>query len=977
MSEFVSPRPLAAAAAPAFRKVLNPDSLNGYGGIVKDTPVLVLLAAGAGTRFGLNPKCAQTIDGKALARHTIDAFRNFSPSPVICVVGYRWEEVSAALGPDNVYVRSDNPAGGTGFAAFEAFSVNALAQSNPLLIVAMGDRIVPASVFARLCRIHGGPQEADLTFLSAIYEPPKNRGKGRVLRDENRRVLRIVEERDITAQEAGGSRLALLDLTEGNCPLYAIRAQTLAKHLGAVTNANAQRQYYLTDIVASISSAGGVIRTVTTTAADPEYDVLCSDVTRPEDLAVLRGLLASAGGLPQGDAQSVDAAAKTIMLDRPPGQIASIARQLEELLEQIRSDTLQFTPDRPVAIGISGGRLRIAFMHPDMVRFFGPAWQMPIGAGDASGNEQIVMLAQSTDDRRIHLFPMNPEYRRTGNSICAENEVMYPGEDITDPHAYEQFGTAMSESLLGSLGYFSEDQLRQLRRDRHPLPPPARWISNNMRHPFALIGNAVASMRTLRGDLGERVRHRLGRDNFEGLSMVLTGDIPQGGFSSSSAVTVAGLNAMNALFKTEIPPDVLVELACQAEYGTGVRAGSLDQATEQKGKAEQGTLISSNPKDSYRILGTYRAPTDRFRIIFPYTVDRDREAWRWSWGAYAQDTADDGGLTTGETRKMTGKAAELAAVLTRLPLESDFFEHVQDDLVSDGLLSHESRVWICSVLRELPLLVRLEDLQAQVRAQRDWYVGQLCSTSDLDAAAASRKADTLIASLFKGWREPLLRRTVGGWVMTEQGVPMRAMVAYLFGEVAKNFYLIHHTDEWIEYVTRSQRGDRCVEIAAEVLPPREAMEGELEFERGLKGPELMDRWLDRYDAVPFDYNQGLDDASLSHESPPDVAALTGSNFFRGLALIDLAEAMLKRAFGADAVAVRINAAGQGDYWQVHVDTQKADPEDVKRFIRRAFYRRFGLSPNPDFVQLYSGGGAAGVRLNRFDLLPQLIQRLRM
>jgi hypothetical protein len=48
---------------------------------------------------------------------------------------------------------------------------------------------------------------------------------------------------------------------------------------------------------------------------------------------------------------------------------------------------LAFQPDRPVAIGVSGGRLRIAFMHPDIVRFFGLAWQMPSSAGDAAGDE--------------------------------------------------------------------------------------------------------------------------------------------------------------------------------------------------------------------------------------------------------------------------------------------------------------------------------------------------------------------------------------------------------------------------------------------------------------------------------------------------------------------------------------------------------------------------------------------------------------
>jgi hypothetical protein len=125
-----------------------------------------------------------------------------------------------------------------------------------------------------------------------------------------------------------------------------------------------------------------------------------------------------------------------------------------------------------------------------------------------------------------------------------------------------------------------------------------------------------------------------------------------------------------------------------------------------------------------------------------------------------------------------------------------------------------------------------------------------------------------------------------------------------------------------------------------------------------------------------DFNRGLEDQSLAGEEPPQFHRLEGSNFFRGLALIDLVEAMLKRAFGPEAVAVRVNAAGQGDFFQVHVDTQKAATEDVKEFIQAAFYRRFGLAPEPEFVEVHSGGGAAGVRLDRYDALPQLAQRLR-
>jgi hypothetical protein len=970
---------LGNAAKLLSEKIENPESLNLYGGITADSPVLVVLAAGRGTRFGQDPKCIQPVHGTPLVRHSIDAFRHFSPSPVICVVGYRADDVKEALGPDNIYIRSANPTGGTAFATFEAFSLPELLERNPLLIVTYGDRIIPSSVFRRLYQTHrSGEREADITFLTAEYEPPKNRGKGRVLRAQDGRVLRIIEEGDITREPDEPARQALLEVTEGNCPLYALRAATLHRHARGLTNDNAQSQYYLTDIIEIISRERGDVRTVTTRVTEPEYDLLCSDVTRPMDLALLEGLLASARGLLFPDDLEVEEAAHLILADRPAGQVASIARQLADLMSAAAKEKLGFHPDRPLGIGISGGRLRVAFMHPDMMRFFGPAWQMPIGAADAKGEEQIVVLLQGADDGRIHLFPINPKYRESINFVPSDNEVMYPSEDVADLHAYEVFGTRMSETLLLSLGYFSEEELEARREKGKPLPPPSLWVSSNMRRPFALVGNAIASMRTLRsGTLGARIREHLGRDKFRGLRMVSTGNIAQGGFASSSALTVATKNAINALWNIGIPPDVLVHLASQAEYGTGVRAGSLDQATEQKGRPAQGTLISSNPRNNYRIMGTYPVPADRFEIVFPYTAERDRSAWRWSWGAYGEGSAS-GPLSTGEMRKLTGKAAEIAALLTRLPLDTDFFHPIEDELLAHGLLGRESRSWICSVLRQLPLRAEREALRRTLEANREEHIAQLIEGNDLDRRAATQQADATLTSLLAGWRDPLLRRpTPAGPVREERGVPLRAMVAYLFGEVAKNFYLIHHPEAWIEYVTLSQRGDRSVEINPDDLPSRAAMECELEWERGVEGPERMDLWLNRHGARPFDFNQGLDDDALSPDTPPEFHRLKGSNFFRGLALIDLAEGMLKKAFGPESVAVRVNAAGQGDYFQVHVDTHRAALSEVKQFIRTAFYRRFGLSPDPEFVEIHPGGGAVGLRLKRYDSLAQLIQRLRM
>jgi len=969
---------LSEAAKPIAEKILNPGVLDQYGGIQPDQPVLVVLAAGKGTRFGQAPKCVQPVCGTPLARHSIDAFRSFAPAPVVCIVGFRHEEVGAALGDDNVHVLSADPAGGTAFAAFEAFSVPELDERNPLLIITMGDRIVTPSIYRRLHESHKlGPREAELTLLTAIYEPPKNRGKGRIVRGADREIQRIAEQRDIDAISDSTARQSLLDITEGNCPLYAIRAATLRRYLQGLTNDNAQGQYYLTDIIEAIGRDGGDIRSITTTVDDPEYDLLCADVSRPMDLALLEGILASPEISLAAPADRVEDAAQAIVSERPAVQVAAIALQLEELIETASREKVGFRPDQPVGVGVAGGRVRIAFMHPDTGRFFGPAWQMPIGAKDATGREQIVILVQGSDDGKIHLYSTDPQFREKLNHVPADNDCMFPGEEVADWYAYEGFGTRMAENLLLSLGYFTDDELQRRRERGQPLPPPSLWISNSMRRPFSLIGNAIASMRTLReGNLGASVQTYLGRDGFRGLRVASTGSVPQGGFSSSSAVTVAVKNAINSLFNLGISADMLVHLACQAEYGTGVRAGSLDQATEQKGSSGQGALISSNPRENYRIIGTYPVPADRFCVLFPYSVDRDREAWQWSAGVYAE-TCEPARLTTLEMRKMTGKASELAAILTRLPLDTDLFQLVEDDIVQHGQLSRENLRWVQKTLRQLPLRITQQELRQRIGDNRQWYIEQLMEVHKMSADVAAGKPDATFDSLFAGWRDPTLRRTSQeGETIIEVGAPLRAMVAYLFGEVAKNFYLINHPDEWIECVSRSQWGDRCFDIDPGILPSREEMMSEMEWENGYAGPGLMEKWLERFEAAPFDYNRGLDDQSLSVAEPSPLHLVEGTNFFRGLALIDLAEAMLKRAFGDDSVAVRVNAAGQGDFFQVHIDTTKARVEDVKQFLRAAFYRRFGLSPDQEFVEPHPGGGAVGVRLSRFDRLPELILRLK-
>ena len=373
---------------------------------------------------------------KPLARYSIDAFRGLGSKDVVCIVGYRYAEVSAALGADNLYVRSANATGGTAFAVFEAFSISDLEEYNPPLVICMGDRAVPASTFRQLQETHGsGDDEADLTLLTAEYVPPAHRGKGRILRDAAGKVQRIVEERDIFNHPPGPHQDALLAMTEGNCPLYMIRARTLLRYLGDLSNANAQGQYYLTDIVEAIVRDGGEIPHGNHAALGAGIRIaLFGRPPSRRDITRLKQMLTTITDLSTPDEQEAESLALAIAAHRPEGQVSSIASQLEELAHMVQRERLGLDPDRPVGIGISGGRLRLAFMHPDMVRFYGPAWQMPIGAVDQDGDEQIVMLVQPSDDGRMHLYPLDRIYRENRDDVDVDMDCMYPGTAITDVH---------------------------------------------------------------------------------------------------------------------------------------------------------------------------------------------------------------------------------------------------------------------------------------------------------------------------------------------------------------------------------------------------------------------------------------------------------------------------------------------------------------------------------------------------------------
>jgi len=203
---------------------------------------VVILAAGRGTRMkSQRPKVLHRLAGRPLLQHVLDAAAGVAASRVVVVVGHGADEVEAACAaPGRVFVRQE-PQLGTGHAVQQA--VPALDPAAPVTLILNGDvPLVTAATARALVEACGGQRLALLTMT-----PTDPHGYGRIVRD-GERVRAIVEEKDATpAQRAIG---------EVYTGMMAAPTAALARWVAALKNDNAQREYYLTDVVAMAVAEG-------------------------------------------------------------------------------------------------------------------------------------------------------------------------------------------------------------------------------------------------------------------------------------------------------------------------------------------------------------------------------------------------------------------------------------------------------------------------------------------------------------------------------------------------------------------------------------------------------------------------------------------------------------------------------------------------------------------------------------------------
>jgi len=207
---------------------------------------IIILAAGQGKRMHSNlPKVLHPLAGKALVAHVIDTARSLSPEKLCLVYGHGGDTVRSTLTAHDLAWALQEPQLGTGHAVMQALPH--LDGAGTTLVLYGDVPLIQAETLKKLLLA----ARDGLAILTIEMADPG--GYGRIVRNAAGQVVSIVEQKDASASE--------LSIREINTGIMALPTARLGEWLGALSNDNAQKEYYLTDIVGMAVAAGLPVRT--------------------------------------------------------------------------------------------------------------------------------------------------------------------------------------------------------------------------------------------------------------------------------------------------------------------------------------------------------------------------------------------------------------------------------------------------------------------------------------------------------------------------------------------------------------------------------------------------------------------------------------------------------------------------------------------------------------------------------------------
>lgn len=205
----------------------------------------IILAAGEGTRMKSKlPKVLHRVAGKTMVEHVMEAAAKIGSDRTVLVVGNGKAAVEAALQGRDVHYAHQTERLGTGHAV--SIALEALGQEEHVLILCGDTPLLTSETLEALVN-HHVTSGAHCTVLTAELEEPF--GYGRIVRSPEGQVMGIVEEKDASLEEKA--------IREINSGVYVVRRDTLLSEIPRIGNHNAQKEYYLTDLIQLVRQSGG------------------------------------------------------------------------------------------------------------------------------------------------------------------------------------------------------------------------------------------------------------------------------------------------------------------------------------------------------------------------------------------------------------------------------------------------------------------------------------------------------------------------------------------------------------------------------------------------------------------------------------------------------------------------------------------------------------------------------------------------
>ena len=198
---------------------------------------VIILAAGEGKRMkSKKSKLLHEVCQKPMVEWVCKTAEDAGATQLVTVVGHLAEQVTEALG-DRCGFALQAERLGTGHAVMQA--VPQIDEKSENVVILYGDApLLRSETLTKIIETHEST-DAAVTVATTVFE--NSRGYGRIIREKNGSILKIVEEKDCTPEEA--------KVKEVNVGIYCFKRTELMHSLGQINNNNAQNEYYLTDTV--------------------------------------------------------------------------------------------------------------------------------------------------------------------------------------------------------------------------------------------------------------------------------------------------------------------------------------------------------------------------------------------------------------------------------------------------------------------------------------------------------------------------------------------------------------------------------------------------------------------------------------------------------------------------------------------------------------------------------------------------------